>query len=349
MTAGLGSQYRTLDGIRGIAALIVMTRHLPDMYGYQIFPRCYLAVDLFFVLSGFVIANAYAGRLADGMGLREFMRLRFIRFFPFYLLAFALGLVSLALELALPGSREWTLPALACAIAFGTFLLPAPLSPGSELYPINLPCWSLGFELAVNAFYGWVQRWLSPKVLLLLIGVSALGVIRYFLRYGNMNYGDGWDALPAGAMRVCYSFFAGVLIWRWRAARRASTAGALAVGVVTAAILLASVEAMPFDIIMVLAGFPLLVWVAAQVEPQGRIAPVFVSLGLASYGLYVVHTPAGQIVERLARLQGIELAVPAVGLAFMALLTWAVLWLDKHFDQPLRRKLVASGRTAAIA
>jgi peptidoglycan/LPS O-acetylase OafA/YrhL len=100
--------FRTLDGIRGIAATIVMTRHLPEMFGRLTFPRCYLAVDLFFVLSGFVIANAYGARLASGMGLAEFMRIRFIRFFPFYILAFAFGIAALALELSLPGARAWT-------------------------------------------------------------------------------------------------------------------------------------------------------------------------------------------------------------------------------------------------
>jgi len=342
--------FRTLDGIRGIAATIVMTRHLPEMFGRLTFPRCYLAVDLFFVLSGFVIANAYGARLASGMGLAEFMRIRFIRFFPFYILAFAFGIAALALELSLPGARAWTAPGLIAALVFGAFLLPTPFAPQSAFYPINLPCWSLGFELAVNGLYAAIQRWLSTPVLLAVIAISALGVLRYCLYFGGMNYGDGWPDFAAGAARVCYSFFAGVLVWRMRGDRRVSTAGALAVGLVVAAILLAQTAAMPFDLVMVLAGFPLIVWLAARVEPGKAVAPVFINLGLASYGVYAVHTPVGQIIERLASKAGYAIPIPVVGLVFMVVLTGAVIWLDKHYDQPLRRWLLkVTKRKAAMA
>ncbi len=331
--------YLTLDGIRGIAAVIVMTRHLPDMFGYQTFPRCYLAVDLFFVLSGFVIANAYSARLASGMRLGAFMALRFIRFFPLYSLAFGFALVSLALELALPGARAWTTLSLASAVAFGALLLPAPFSPASALFPLNLPCWSLGFELAVNLFYAAIHRWLGTRTLLVVIGVSALALLRYGHYYGNMNFGDGWDGLGAGAARVGYSFFAGVLIWRFRKARRPSTFGAMLAGALAATALLVRVGPMPFDFIMVFAGFPLLVWFAAQVEPAGRAAAVFLKLGLASYGLYVIHTPVGQIVERLAHLAGTPIPMPWLGLLFIPAVTFGVLWLDARYDLPLRRRL----------
>jgi peptidoglycan/LPS O-acetylase OafA/YrhL len=332
--------FRTLDGIRGIAATIVMTRHLPDMFGRLTFPRCYLAVDLFFVLSGFVIANAYSARLASGMGFAEFMRIRFIRFFPLYVLAFLFGIAALILEFAVPDAREWTATGMVFALGAGLLLLPAPFSPSGALYPLNLPCWSLGFELAVNAVYGMIHRWLKTPVLIALIGLSALGVIRYALFYGGMNYGDGWDGIPAGGARVCYSFFAGVLVWRFRGNRDTSTLGALSVGLITAIVLLAQFGPMPFDIIMVLGGFPLLVWIAARVEPSNAVAPLFVKLGLASYGVYVLHTPVGQIITRLALAAGYTIPVPVVGLAFMVILTATVLWLDTHFDQPMRKALL---------
>ena len=341
MTDTHTGQYRTLDGIRGIAATIVMTRHLPGMFGEQTFPRCYLAVDLFFVLSGFVIANAYAERLRSGMGLGAFMRVRFIRFFPFYFLAFLFALASLALELALPGARDWTTLSLLAAVLFGAVLLPTPMGPNLSFFPLNLPCWSLGFELAVNLLYGLIHRWLSLKVLLGVIAVSGAVMLRYMIGYGNANFGDGWDALLAGASRVCFSFFGGVLIWRFRGPRKSSNAGALATGAVTAAILLAQVEAMPFDLIMVFAGFPLLVWLAARFEPVAGAASLFQKLGIASYGVYVIHTPVGQIVERLAALYSWTIPIPMVGLIFIPAITLAVIWLDKHYDQPLRRQLSA--------
>ncbi len=332
--------YHTLDGIRGIAATIVMTRHLPDMFGQFIFPRCYLAVDLFFVLSGFVIANAYSQRLLSGMGFAEFMRIRFIRFYPFYLLAFIFAVIALLMEINMADAREWTVTGFAFAIGAGLLLLPAPYSPGLALYPLNLPCWSLGFELAVNALYALIHRRLTTTVLLGLIALSGLGVLRYALYYDGMNYGDGWDGIIAGGARVCFSFFAGVLVWRFRGDRRTHTPGAVLIGLTVATILLAQVGPMPFDIIMVLGVFPALVWAAARIEPGKAVAPLYINLGLASYGVYVVHTPVGHIIERLAKNAGYTLAIPYAGIVFVAVLTAAIIWLDTHFDKPMRRMLL---------
>jgi peptidoglycan/LPS O-acetylase OafA/YrhL len=331
--------YRTLDGIRGIAATIVMTRHLPGMFGQFTFPRCYLAVDLFFVLSGFVIANAYQARLESGMGLGAFMRVRFIRFYPFFALALLLGIVDVLLEMNLGSGRDWTSASLAIAIAAGMLMLPAPGSPEGVLYPINGPCWSLGFELWVNALYGLIHRWLTTKVLLAIMAVSALGVLRYFAYFGSVNFGDSWDTLLSGAVRVCYSFFAGVLIWRWRGARTTSTIGSVAIALIVGLLLISQVEAMPFDLIVVMVGFPALVWLAARVEPGAAVVPVFINLGLASYGVYVIHTPIGHMIERLAKANGYVIPIPYPGIGFIIAITLLVLWLDKHFDQPLRRWL----------
>jgi peptidoglycan/LPS O-acetylase OafA/YrhL len=332
--------YQTLDAIRGIAAMIVMTRHLPDMFGRFTFPRCYLAVDLFFVLSGFVIANAYGARLASGMGVVEFMRVRLIRFFPLYLLAFAFGLIDVALELYLPGGREWTNTALIMAIGFGILFLPTPSAPDATFYPLNFPSWSLGFEIAINAFYALIHRWLSVKIVLLIMAVSALGVARYALYYGGMNYGDGWKDLLPGSLRVAYSFFAGILIWHCRGARSVSTIASACITAAIALLLMLQIGAMPFDLVMVLFGFPAIVWIAARYEPGSKIAPLFMNLGLASYGLYVLHTPIGLSIQRIAAANGYDIPIPYIGIGFIIVLTFAVLWIDKHFDQPMRKMLM---------
>ncbi len=332
--------YRTLDGLRGIAAIIVMTRHLPEIFGRFTFPRCYLAVDLFFVLSGFVIANAYNARLASGMGILEFMRIRLIRFFPLYLLAFAIGLIDLALEIYLPGGRDWTSMSITMAIVFGLLFLPTPSAPDAAFYPLNIPSWSLGFEIAINAFYALVYKWLSIKVVMAIIAISALGVIRYALYYGGMNYGDGWSDLIAGSVRVAYSFFAGVLVWHFRGSRSNNSFAAMAIGAIVALILMVQIDAMPFDLVMVMIIFPIIVWLAARYEPGANVAPTFIKLGLASYGLYVLHTPIGLILQRLAKANGYEIPIPYVGIVFIITLTVAILWIDRHFDQPMRRILL---------
>ncbi len=332
--------YHMLDAIRGIAATIVMTRHLPDIYGQFTFPRCYLAVDLFFVLSGFVIANAYGNRLAQGMGMVEFMRVRLIRFFPFYLLAFALAIVDVALEINLGGGRDWTDLSLSVAIIAGLFFLPAPGAPQNALYPLNNPSWSLGFEIVINRVYAVIHRWLTLKVLCGILILSALGMIRYSLYFNTVNFGDTWDTIPAALARVSFSFFAGVLVWRLRGDRRVSNLACLGLAVIIAALLMAPIGAMPFDLIAVMLLFPALVWLAARVEPGPRMAPMAIKLGLASYGVYVIHTPIGRIIEQLAKANGYAISKPWVGIIFILAVTALVLWLDRHFDQPLRKALL---------
>jgi peptidoglycan/LPS O-acetylase OafA/YrhL len=88
--------YHTLDGMRGLAAVFVVARHIDSALEPIVFPDSFIAVDLFFVLSGFVIAAAYDGRLADGtLSPWRFSVQRFIRLWPLYLLATLLGLVIL--------------------------------------------------------------------------------------------------------------------------------------------------------------------------------------------------------------------------------------------------------------
>lgn len=334
------SPYRTLDGIRGIAATIVMTRHLPDMFGRFTFPSCYLAVDLFFVLSGFVIANAYGARLSSGMGALEFMRIRMIRFYPLYLLGFLIGIVDVAYRMFSGDGGAWSGIGLSLALIAGLFMLPSPSSSDGGLYPMNTPSWSLGFEVAVNILYGFIHRWLTAKVLLVIIALSALGLLRYTLSYGSVNFGDSWETIPAGIARVCYSFFAGVLVWRFRGSRSVSSMGALIIAAIVGLLLMVQVEAAMFDLAMVMVGFPLIVWAAAQVEPGRRIAPAFIKLGLASYGVYVLHAPLGRIIEQAATNSGTAIPIPVVGIAFIIALTVLVLWIDRVFDQPVRRKLL---------
>ena len=71
----------TLDGLRGIAALAVVTRHAP--YFRNPFFESYLAVDFFFVLSGFVLAHAYGQRLRGNLSILDFVKIRIVRLYPF--------------------------------------------------------------------------------------------------------------------------------------------------------------------------------------------------------------------------------------------------------------------------
>lgn len=71
--------------MRGVAALFVLVGHSPEFFGLGHVPRFWLAVDLFFLLSGSVLSRTYEPRFAKGMGIRKFATARIIRLYPLYL------------------------------------------------------------------------------------------------------------------------------------------------------------------------------------------------------------------------------------------------------------------------
>lgn len=76
-------RYIAMDGLRGVAAIAVAIGHLPIVIGTNAhFPGTALAVDFFFILSGFVLSNAYAVRLARGDWFFKFLKIRIIRLMP---------------------------------------------------------------------------------------------------------------------------------------------------------------------------------------------------------------------------------------------------------------------------
>src|ERR1700679_45238 len=157
---GIRRKYHTLDGIRGVAAIMVLVFHAGSYFGalgIQISKsESYLAVDLFFVLSGFVIAEAYAKRLSKGPSAVDFMKIRVIRLYPLYLLGLLIGTVFILGHLRLGDNslNQWSGSILAKDFLCALFMLPTPFS--SSLYPINLPSWSLLFELIVNGLYAFL-------------------------------------------------------------------------------------------------------------------------------------------------------------------------------------------------
>ena len=97
MTAHSRNRYITLDAMRGIAALFVVARHFSGLRGAADPQFSFLAVDLFFLLSGFVLSFSYDERIAAGMSPAAFLMKRIIRLYPLYFLGIALG-IAIALS-----------------------------------------------------------------------------------------------------------------------------------------------------------------------------------------------------------------------------------------------------------
>jgi peptidoglycan/LPS O-acetylase OafA/YrhL len=304
-------------------------------------PKAYLAVDLFFVLSGFVIAHAYGRGLATGMTIREFCLVRLIRLYPLYavatVLAVSQGLLLLSLGYGPPiaaGGRELLLSS-ATAILF----LPTPPSWSGWplLYPLDSPAWSLFWELAVNLLYAFVARWLRWPVVVLLIvaGVGTVSVEAY--SHGLLDLGHRWETVWGGASRALFGFFAGVGVYRLARRWPAPRVPAWFLAVVLAAAFFPTREfgSAAYDLAAVLLFFPLLIWLGAASQPRGRMALAASWSGYMSYPLYILHLP---IVSGLSLITAGEPWPVRIGLCAGAafLLAWAA---ARWFDEPVRRRL----------
>lgn len=127
--------YNILDGLRGVAALTVVCFHLFEAYATshldQRINHGYLAVDFFFILSGFVIGYAYDDRWTK-MTVGEFLKRRFIRLHPMVVIGALIGAVMFYFQ----GCSVWdvstvSVGALLLATLMNALLIPA--TPGAEI------------------------------------------------------------------------------------------------------------------------------------------------------------------------------------------------------------------------
>lgn len=340
-----------LDGIRGVAALFIVHRHAEDLFGKST-ASSYLAVDLFFALSGFVLAHAYSRRLGEGaMTPSFFMKARFARLYPLYVLALTLMaayficLYALGLPTPIDDLHRLINPGeLAFALITGLLFLPAPftLTLNGALFLVS-PAWSLFNELVVNAVYArWGVRF-SVRQTALVLGISAFVLMVAAVEFGRLHAGFRWHEMYAGMGRVFFSFFAGVLIYRFRD----RTPQIRPVQAILCLLLVCTILAVPmspelrpfFDLAVVLFVWPLLLVVASKTVPGRSVGAVSVFLGTASYAVYVLHIPLLAWTEFLIpAVHRDDMALPA-GVVFLIATTCLSWWLTVYYDQPVQRWL----------
>ncbi|PCD01743.1 hypothetical protein COC42_16665 [Sphingomonas spermidinifaciens] len=335
-----------LDGLRGVAALAVLTRHAPDGLFRDWLPGSYLAVDLFFALSGFVIAHAYADSLTVGMSTARFALLRVIRLYPLYLLGTALGLIVLLPKLAAEGGIQAG-PLLA---AFGLNALFVPVPPElaigrGETFPFNFPSWSLTFELIVNIVYAALILWLTGWRLGLLLAASFAGLIWATADHGSLDMGWTFATLPGGFARTIFSFYVGTVIY----VAKDRLPWLRAPFWVLAPLLLLSFMIDPgpgaravTDLLLITTLYPLMIIAAANVRENAGGGAVMRELGVASYAIYILHMPIIALVRGIF-LKGLNYPYQNLGgwgtIALAGGILLAASIVDRLYDRPVRRFL----------
>lgn len=334
-------RYETLDFLRGIAAIAVVILHISNYFLLIEPPHVHLAVDFFFLLSGFVIAHAYDRRLSDGMSGGQFMARRLIRLYPMVVAGVLLGSLVLFARFYLFG--DLSLVSVAASIVSGLLLCPTPALTYFRpwAFPVNSPLWSLSAEIVVNIAYAIGFRWLTTRILLAVCAVGAVGTVAVTAWYGTLDVGFRWDDVVLAYVRILFPFACGLVLGR-TAAQTPHRNGWAAVlsGVMLTAVLFAPFDAgWSYDAIVVLVWFPALLLLGSRVSAP-RFSRVFTLFGDMSYPLYVIHYPivvAGSNMAHKYGLQGAPLTIAAL-LCFAVVLVGAFLAL-RLYDEPVRSYL----------
>ena len=332
-------RFATLDGMRGLAALVVAWAHVGELLGLALPPHSELAVDFFFVLSGFVIAQAYEERLASSMGLLEFIKIRVIRLHPLLMLGCAISLAVLALDSASgngnsPGSLAWA------AIA-AIFLIPLHSLDSPGAFPLDGPAWSLFAEYWVNILFALIAPFLTFVRLRALMLLGILMLMLLFVLEGGI--GNVWQTKSVGLsiLRVTYPFFAGVMMSSlYRSGKLLlPTIPPLASLTLLSAILLSPAVKfdMAFEIAMIVLVFPLLVIASTNDRMPAAQHRLMLLGGALSYPVYTLHFPLA-----------LALFMPFVGTGYSPAATVGLLSIYmfglcglsylalRHFDEPVR-------------
>jgi peptidoglycan/LPS O-acetylase OafA/YrhL len=337
--------FYTIDGLRGIAALLVVCRHIVPLHGGQLtFQSSYLAVELFFLFSGFVIAHAYDKRFEAGLGFWEFAKVRWLRLYPLYFLGFAIAVLTVPLAWGL-GLKTW--PLLPGVLIPNLFILPTWLYfAGGLLYPFNNPSWTLFFELVANFAYALVVRRLSNRLLAAIVLASAIFLVWTAFNFHSLDVGYNRKHFIGGFGRVFFSFFAGVAVYRLQLAKPCPIRISPWILMVAACALL--VQTIPrgldrelYDSLCAVIVFPLFAYLATSVEPGPKGAKLFALGGGTSYALYLIHAPLGGVLNQFFTVYGRPKGSAALGIAFIAAAS-VIAWLaEKYYDRPVRKWLTA--------
>lgn len=365
--------YQLLDGLRGAAALMVVWYHVFEGFAFaggsaiETFNHGHLAVDFFFMLSGFVISYAYDDRWGNGgakrLTLGSFFKRRLVRLHPMIVMGAVIGCITFLLQ----GGVKWDGSATPLSWVFVAMVLTMlfiPAWPGAgydvrgngEMYSLNGPSWSLFFEYIGNVVYALLVRRLSNRGLALLTLIVGLLWALFFAtdvpQYGMMGVGWTLDGVnfAGGFLRMMFPFSLGMLLARNFTPVRVRGIFWLSILVLFGLFSVPQIAADPvavnlnclYEMGCVALAFPVIVWLAASGATTDNVSTgVCKLLGDLSYPLYIVHYPvmylfyAWLIDEKLYTLGE---TWPVVLLVFVVNIVLAYTCL-KLYDEPVRRFL----------
>ena len=316
-------RFEGLDGLRGVAALLVVIFHIFETFSdgnplNQIVNHGYLAVDFFYVLSGFVISYAYDDRW-NKMSLWDFYKRRLVRLHPMVIAGSLMGVCYYFLGECegFPNIKNIKPYIFFITIIMNILMIPTPKSLDvrgwGETNAFNGTNWTLTYEYLANIIYSLIIRRLNVIIISILTLLSAFLTINLTLNFDVFNvlqdrgYREytvigGWELssceIYIGFARLLYPFFCGYLISRLKLKIK------IPFTFIICSIILAVCLCMPriykdrliingiYETIVIIIIFPLIVMIGAgEVEKNEKILKICKILGEFSYPLYISHYP----------------------------------------------------------
>ncbi|MDR3061315.1 MAG: acyltransferase [Dysgonamonadaceae bacterium] len=351
--------YEILDGLRGVAAIMVVAFHVMEAFATsrfdQILNHAHLAVDFFFVLSGFVIGYAYDDRWGK-MSIGHFLKRRIFRLQPMVVFGTVLGVILFyfGASTVFPLIQQVPVWKVLIYALLGMLLIPTPPSMDirgwQEMYTLDAPVWSLAFEYIANILYALFVRKFSKIALSILVFIAACATLYLSLKQGDLIGGWALDShhLHVGFTRLIYPFFAGLLLYRMGQLihlRRAFLWCSLLFIAVLVVPRIGGPETLwmngLYEAAIVIIIFPLIVFMGASGEIKGKYtSKICKFLGDISYPLYLVNYPLCYI--HTGWISDTKYTFTEAGwmplLVFTASILLAYLAL-KLFDEPVRKWL----------
>ena len=336
------AHYAALDGLRAIAALAVLYLHQLGLFGRDFTPPPPLAVDFFFMLSGFVLAHAYGRKLDEGLSWSRYMAARIIRVYPMLCLGVVLGgLLALARYThghAAPDQNVLTFLASLVLAPVGLLYIAEDYPYDSpNVFPFNGIVWSLFFAMVASAVYASPVRKLSRQTLiacfiLCCVAWAAAGIwagsISGLGRHGLIGFLGGFP-------RVAVPFAIGAALYSLAAYQHFPSVPFAVPAAVLMALLMAPLgDRWALEVAYIFVAFPLLICVGAR-SPGDRLCRW---LGRLSYPLYVVQLPLSEAVGYFVKTQITQepLVIIAASMLSCLLFSWFAL---AFYDEPIRRQL----------
>ena len=312
---GSKPHYEILDGLRGVAALLVVLFHVFEVHSHgdhskQLINHGYLAVDFFFMLSGYVISYAYDDRW-NRMSMKDFFKRRLIRLHPMIIIGMVIGAVLFYFqhspELGWRVISEVPVWKMLLVMVIGFMLIPVgrglDIRGWSEMHPLNGPAWSLFYEYIANIIYAVFLRRVTKNFLVALVIIAAFVTAHYALTNPNGNIIGGWSIEPhqlrIGFTRLAFPFLAGLLLAGITKIRYTKDA------FLSTSILLVLFLTVPhignkeqlwlngiYECFCLMVVFPIIVWMGAGGKVKGKKTfGLCKFLGDISYPIYITHFP----------------------------------------------------------